>query len=132
MGVLRMGSSIWIHAAVENVWQAVTEEQYLSQWYAPGSTWNIPKLAAGEKMIFTLMPNDHNQLADPLPMQLTIQQVKKQEIFSFYLEVPETVIAISLAVKDNGTTVSFNMQGYDAPLANLKALLEGGDFPHLS
>ncbi|UZM97294.1 hypothetical protein OL548_19060 [Lysinibacillus sp. MHQ-1] len=72
-----MCSSIWIHAAVENVWQAVTEEQYLSQWYAPGSTWNIPKLAAGEKMIFTLMPNDHNQLADPLPMQLTIQQVKK-------------------------------------------------------
>jgi len=127
-----MGSSIWIHAAIENVWQAITEEQSLSQWYAPGSTWDIPKLAEGEKMIFTLMPNDHNQLADPLPMQLTIQQVQKHEIFSFYLEVPETVIAMSLAEQDNGTTVSINMQGYEASLANLKALLEGEDLPHSS
>ncbi|MCE4042843.1 SRPBCC domain-containing protein [Lysinibacillus fusiformis] len=127
-----MGSSIWIHAAIENVWQAITEEQSLSQWYAPGSTWDIPKLAEGEKMIFTLMPNDHNQLADPLPMQLTIQQVQKHEIFSFYLEVPETVIAMSLAEQDNGTTVSINMQGYEASLANLKALLEGDDIPNQS
>ncbi|MFD4490452.1 SRPBCC domain-containing protein [Lysinibacillus fusiformis] len=127
-----MGSSIWIHAAIENVWQAITEEQSLSQWYAPGSTWDIPKLAEGEKMIFTLMPNDHNQLADPLPMQLTIQQVQKHEIFSFYLEVPETVIAMSLAEQDNGTTVSINMQGYEASLANLKALLEGEDLLHSS
>ena len=127
-----MSSSIWIQAAVENVWQAITEEQALSQWYAPDSTWDIAKLAEGEKMTFTLMPNDHNQLADPLPMQLTIQQVKKYEIFSFYLEVPETVIAMSLAEQDNGTTVSFNMQGYDASLANLKALLEDDDIPHQS
>ncbi|WP_336637945.1 SRPBCC domain-containing protein [Lysinibacillus fusiformis] len=127
-----MGSSIWIHAAIENVWQAITEEQSLSQWYAPGSTWDIPKLAEGEKMIFTLMPIDHNQLADPLPMQLTIQQVQKHEIFSFYLEVPETVIAMSLAEQDNGTTVSINMQGYEASLANLKALLEGEDLLHSS
>lgn len=132
MRVLRMSSSIWIQAAIENVWQAITEEQSLSQWYAPGSTWDIPKLAEGEMMTFTLMPNDHNQLADPLPMQLTIQQVQKHEIFSFYLEVPETVIAMSLAEQDNGTTVSFNMQGYDASLANLKALLEGEDLPHQS
>ncbi len=130
--MLRMSSSIWIHAAIENVWQAITEEQSLSQWYAPGSTWDIPKLAEGEKMIFTLMPNDHNQLADPLPMQLTIQQVQKHEIFSFYLEVPETVIAMSLAEQDNGTTVSINMQGYEASLANLKALLEGDDIPNQS
>ncbi|MDC6266437.1 SRPBCC domain-containing protein [Lysinibacillus fusiformis] len=127
-----MSSSIWIHAAIENVWQAITEEQSLSQWYAPGSTWDIPKLAEGEKMIFTLMPNDHNQLADPLPMQLTIQQVQKHEIFSFYLEVPETVIAMSLAEQDNGITVSINMQGYEASLANLKALLEGDDIPNQS
>ncbi|XRD26601.1 SRPBCC domain-containing protein [Lysinibacillus fusiformis] len=127
-----MSSSIWIHAAIENVWQAITEEQSLSQWYAPGSTWDIPKLAEGEMMTFTLMPNDHNQLADPLPMQLTIQQVQKHEIFSFYLEVPETVIAMSLAEQDNGTTVSINMQGYEASLANLKALLEGEDLPHSS
>jgi len=127
-----MSSSIWINAEVEKVWQAMTEEPSLSQWYAPGSTWDIPKLATGEKMTFTLMPNVHNQLSEPLPMQLTIQQVKKHEIFSFYLEVPETVIAMTLAEQHNGTTVSFNMQGYDASLANLKALLEDKDIPYPS
>ncbi|WP_155590874.1 SRPBCC family protein [Lysinibacillus cavernae] len=126
-----MNSTIWIDAEIEKVWQAITEEQSLTRWYAPGSTWDIPKLAAGERMTFTLMPNAHNQLSDPLPMQLTIQQVNKYEVFSFYLEVPETVIAITLAEQHNGTTVSFNMTGYDASLANLKALLEGDEIPYL-
>lgn len=125
-----MTSSIWIEAKIDKVWQAITEEQSLSQWYAPGSTWDIPILAAGEKMTFTLMPNAHNQLSEKLPMQLTIQQVKKNEEFSFYLEVPETLIAITLAEQGNGTTVSFNSPGYDASLANLKALLEGHDIPY--
>ncbi len=127
-----MTSSIWIEAKIDKVWQAITEEQSLSRWYAPGSTWDIPILAAGEKMTFTLMPNAHNQLSEKLPMQLTIQQVKKNEEFSFYLEVPETLIAMTLAEQGgNGTTVSFNSPGYDASLANLKALLEGGhDIPY--
>ncbi len=125
-----MTSSIWIDAKIDSVWQAITEEQLLSQWYAPGSTWDIPKLADGEKITFTLMPNAHNQLSEKLPMQLTIQHVKKHEEFSFYLEVPETLIAITLAQQHEGTTVSFNSPGYEASLANLKALLEGGDIPY--
>lgn len=119
-----MTSSILIEAKIDKVWHAITEEQSLSRWYAPGSTWDIPILTAGEKMTFTLMPNAHNQLSEKLPMELTIQQVKKNEEFSFYLEVPETLIAITLVQQGNGTTVSFNSSGYDASLANLKALLE--------
>lgn len=122
-----MTSSIWIDTEIDKVWQAITEEQSLSQWYVTGSTWDIPILAVGEKMTFTLMPNAHNQLSEKLPMQLTIQQVKKNEEFAFYLEVPETLIAITLAEQGNGTTVSFNSPGYDASLANLKALLEEHD-----
>lgn len=125
-----MTSSIWINAEIDLVWQAITEEQSLCKWYAPGSTWDIPKLAAGEKMTFTLMPNAHNQLSEQLPMELTIQQVKKDEAFSFYLEVPETLIAITLVEQHNGTTVSFNSPGYDASLTNLKALLEGHAIPY--
>ncbi|KOY80522.1 SRPBCC domain-containing protein [Lysinibacillus macroides] len=121
-----MTSSIWIDAAIEQVWQAITEEEPLSKWYAPGSTWAIPRLAAGEKMIFTLMPSEHNQLTEPLPMELKIERVSKHQEFAFYLEVPETVIAISIAEEpQGGTTVRFNMAGYDASLAYLKALLEG-------
>lgn len=78
-----MTSSIWIDAKIDSVWQAITEEQLLSQWYAPGSTWDIPKLADGEKITFTLMPNAHNQLSEKLPMQLTIQHVKNMRSFPF-------------------------------------------------
>lgn len=124
-------SSIWIDASVETVWRAITEEQQLLQWYAPGSTWEIPRLVAGEKIIFTLMPNVHNQLSEKLPMTLTIQNVSINEEFSFYLEVPETLIAISLNDEKEGTTVSFNTDGYEASLANLKALLEEKEIPFI-
>lgn len=122
-------SSIWIDASVETVWCAITDEKQLLQWYTPGSTWEIPRLAAGEKITFTLMPNDHNQLSEKLPMILTINNVRVNEEFSFYLEVPETLIAIYLKEDKDGTSVSFNKGGYDASLANLKALLEGKDIP---
>ncbi|MFJ7737370.1 SRPBCC domain-containing protein [Lysinibacillus sp. NPDC097287] len=122
-------SSIWIDASVETVWRAITDEKQLLQWYAPGSTWEIPQLAAGEKITFTLMPNDHNQLSEKLPMTLTINSVSINEEFSFYLEVPETLIVIYLKEDKDGTTVSFNMGGYDASLTNLKALLEEKEIP---
>ena len=124
-------SSIWIDAHVETVWHTITEEQQLLQWYAPGSTWEISRLVAGEKIIFTLLPNVHNQLSEKLPMTLTIQNVSFNEEFSFYLEVPETLIAISLNEEKDGTTVSFNTDGYEASLANLKALLEGNEIPFI-
>lgn len=117
-------SSIWIDANSATVWRAVTEEQQLSQWYAPDSTWDIPKLEAGEQITFTLMPNEQNQLSEKLPMNLTIQHVIPNREFSFYLEVPETVIAIFLEEERNGTTVTFNMSGYESSLTNLKALVE--------
>ncbi len=120
-----MTSSIWINTEIDRVWQAITGEEPLSKWYAPGSTWAIPLLAAGEKMVFTLMPSEHNKLTEPLSMELTIERVIKHQEFSFYLEVPETVIAIFLIEEpQGGTTVRFNMAGYDASLAYLKALLE--------
>ncbi|MGE7943632.1 SRPBCC family protein [Lysinibacillus xylanilyticus] len=121
-------SSIWIDASIATVWQAITDEEQLSQWYAPGSTWKIPKLEAGEKITFTLMPNAHNQLSEELPMNLTIQHVIPNREFSFYLEVPETVIAIYLEER-NGTTVTFNMSGYESSLTNLKALVEEKNIP---
>ncbi|MGE7916048.1 SRPBCC family protein [Lysinibacillus xylanilyticus] len=122
-------SSIWIDASIATVWRAITEEQQLSQWYAPDSTWDIPVLEAGEQITFTLMPNAHNQLSEKLPMNLTIQHVILNREFSFYLEVPETVIAIFLEEERNGTTVTFNMSGYELSLTNLKALVEEKSIP---
>ncbi|MFE3576406.1 SRPBCC domain-containing protein [Lysinibacillus sp. NPDC059133] len=120
-------SSIWIDASIAAVWRAITEEQLLSQWYAPDSTLEIPKLEAGEEMILTLLPNEHNQLSEKLPMVLTIKNVTPNQEFSFYLGIEETLIAIVLEEEQNGTTVTFNTNGYEASLANLQALVEGND-----
>lgn len=118
-------SSIWIDASIATVWRAVTDERQLTQWYAPDSTWEIPKLEAGEEMIFSIMPNEHNQLSEKLPMVLTIKNVTPNREFSFYLGIEESLIAIVLEEEQNGTTVTFNMSGYEASLVNLKALVEG-------
>jgi uncharacterized protein YndB with AHSA1/START domain len=117
-------SSIWINASIATVWDAVTEEQLLSQWYAQDSTWEIPKLEAGEEIIFTLLPNEQNQLAEKLPMVLTIKNVTPNREFSFYLGIEESLIAIVLEEEQHGTKVAFNTSGYEAPLVNLKALVE--------
>ncbi|MGE7928928.1 SRPBCC family protein [Lysinibacillus xylanilyticus] len=117
-------SSIWIDASIATVWRAVTEEQLLTQWYAPDSTWEIPKLEAGEEIIFSIMPNEHNQLSDKLPMVLTIKNITPNREFSFYLGIEESLIAIVLEEEKNGTTVTFNTSGYEASLVNLKALVE--------
>ena len=117
-------SSIWIDACIATVWRAVTEEAQLAQWYAPNSTWEIPKLEAGEEIVFTLLPNEQNQLAEKLPMVLTIKQVTLNREFSFYLGIEESLISILLEEEQNGTTVTFNTRGYEDSLANLKALVE--------
>ena len=120
-------SSIWIDASIATVWRAVTKEQLLLQWYAPDSSWEIPKLEAGEEIIFTLLPNEHNQLTEKLPMVLTIKSIKPHREFSFYLGIEETLISILLEEEQNGTVVTFNSNGYEVSLANLKALVEGND-----
>jgi len=122
---MKENSSIWIDAGIDKIWQAITDEQQLSQWYAPGSTWKIPSLVAGEKIIFTLMPNAHNGLTEKLPIILTIKNVIQNQEFSFFLDIEETLIAILLEEAQKGTTVAINMSGYEASLANLKALVEG-------
>ncbi|QGG51387.1 SRPBCC family protein [Lysinibacillus pakistanensis] len=119
---MKENSSIWIDAGIDKIWQAITDEQQLSQWYAPGSTWKIPSLVAGEKIIFTLMPNG---LTEKLPIILTIKNVIQNQEFSFFLDIEETLIAIVLEEAQKGTTVTINMSGYEASLANLKALVEG-------
>ncbi|MGE7693856.1 SRPBCC domain-containing protein [Lysinibacillus sp. NPDC094177] len=120
-------SSIWIDASIVTVWRAITEEQLLSQWYSQDSTWDIPKLEAGAEIIFTLLPNEHNQLSENLPMVLTIKNITPNREFSFYLGNEETLIAIFIEEEQNGTKVTFNSSGYEASLANLKTLVERND-----
>lgn len=50
-------STVWIRGDKESVWRAITDAEKLTEWYAPGSSWEIPKLEPGEKVTFTLKPN---------------------------------------------------------------------------
>ncbi|PLR66390.1 hypothetical protein CYJ36_19545 [Bacillus sp. UMB0893] len=125
-----MKSSVWIDGNKETVWKAVTDEDKLSQWYAPGSPWDIPDLKVGEKIIFTLMPSAHNNLKEKLPMFLTIEKVSTYEEFSFYADTQQILISILLEEVANGTKVTMNMGGFDASLENLKALVEGKEIPY--
>ncbi|MEI4771315.1 SRPBCC domain-containing protein [Psychrobacillus sp. FJAT-51614] len=124
-------SSVWIHGDKETVWNAITEEKKISQWYVPGSPWMIPNLKVGEKVTFTLMPSIHNNLSEKLPMSLTIAVLNTYKEFSLYLESQQTVLSFVLEEEDNGTRVIMNSDGFDESLANLKALVEGKEIPFI-
>jgi hypothetical protein len=130
VGNAEMNSFIVIHADIEVVWSALTDENKLTQWYAPGSPWEIPELSAGQKMLFTLMPNRYNNLAEKLPMTLTIGKIDPYREFSFYVDAQQTFISFSLESQQDGIKVMANMGGYDESLANLKALTEGKELPY--
>lgn len=70
-------NSVLIQENQETVWNAITNDEIISKWYAPGSKWNIPNLQVGEKAIFVLMPSAHNKLKEneSIPMSFTIQEV---------------------------------------------------------
>ncbi len=124
-------SFIVINGDIEAVWDALTNEDKLTKWYAPGSPWKIPKLQAGGKIFFTLMPNAHNNLTEKLPMSLTIQKVIYCREFSFNINSHEMSISFILEKQKSGVKVSTNMEGYDMSLANLKALVEGKEIPYI-
>ena len=128
-----MGRSeaVVIDADMEMVWEALTNADQLKKWYAPGSPWNIPRLEAGEKMLFTLMPNIHNGLTEKLPMSLTIEKVIRCREFSFSFDSQEPFISFMMEKEENGVKVSTNIEGYDMSLANLKALVEGREIPYI-
>lgn len=118
-------SSVWIVSKKEKVWNAIINEDKLSQWYAPGSPWEIPSLNVGEKITFTLIPSVHNNLTEKLPMTLTIENVVTYQEFAFRLDSQQILISITLKDESNGTRVTMNSEGFAASLENLKALVEG-------
>jgi hypothetical protein len=101
------------------------------KWYAPGSPWKIPKLQAGEKLTFTLMPSVHNKLTEEYPMSLTIEKIIPYQEFSIYIEAKQIILSFTLDEEANGIRVTINSGGFNQSLANLKALVEGKEIPYV-
>ncbi|MFE5426273.1 SRPBCC domain-containing protein [Peribacillus simplex] len=125
-------NSVLIHKSQETVWNAITNDECISKWYAPGSKWHIPKLKVGEKAIFLLMPSAYNNLKDneSIPMSFTIQEIIPNERFSYSADSDDLVFTFEIHSESEGTRVSINMDGYELSLANLKAFLEGRELPY--
>ncbi|WHZ02898.1 SRPBCC domain-containing protein [Neobacillus sp. YX16] len=124
-------SSVLINGEKKAVWSAITNEEKLLQWYAPGSPWKIPNLKDGEKVTFTLMPSVHNNLIEEYPMSLTIEKIIPYQEFSLYLEAQQMLLSFTLEEEANGIRVTINSEGFNQSLANLKALVEGKEIPYV-
>ena len=121
-------SSILINGDKETVWNAITNEDMLVQWYAPGSPWKIPNLKLEENVTFTLMPSPHNKLTKEFPMNLIIKKIVPYKEFSLYIESQHMLLSFILG-KSEGIRVTINSAGFHESLANLKALVEGKEIP---
>lgn len=124
-------SSVLIHGDKEIVWKAITNEDKLLQWYAPGSPWKITNLKAGEKVTFTLMPSAHNNLIEEYPMYLMIKKVIPYKEFSLYIDAQQMLLSFTLDEEDNDIRVTIKSGGFNESLANSKALVEGEEIPYL-
>ena len=125
--------SVFIDADPETVWNSIVKDGRFSTWYAPGSSWQIPKVEAGEKALFTLMPSDHNSLeeGENVQMSFTITEVLPLERFSYASDSDGTVFTFDLFPEQDGTRVTVNVDGFGLSLENLKAFAEGKNLPHI-
>jgi uncharacterized protein YndB with AHSA1/START domain len=139
--------SIWIDAPIERAWQAVTDPEALTRWYATYYAWEIPTLAVGATIKF------HN--SDTEILLATIEVVDPPRQFTVRWQADETyphmnlVTSFLLVTENNGTRVTLSESGYEhlpeaerqqwmdatgagytLSMENLKAHLEGRDLPH--
>lgn len=124
-------SSIVIDSDIETVWNVITQEDQLTQWYAPDSPWNIPNLIVGEKVIFTLKPSVHNNLKEEFPMSLKIKKLILKRESSLYIDAQQMLLSFTLNEEGNGIRVRINSEGFQQSLANLKAIVEGREIPYV-
>lgn len=141
--------TIWINARRERVWQAVTEPDQLSQWYATYYHWDIPALEVGTTIRFYNKDDQADaqiatiEVVDP-PREFTVRWQPDKE----YPEV-SLITSFLLAEEDGGTRATINESGYERlsgavrqqwldathrgytmSMANLRAYVEGSPLPH--
>lgn len=138
--------SVWVEAEPERAWMAVTKADELSQWYSPGSPWEIPKVEAGEELWFHHSPGDDHDGTAVVSLRGVIDKAEKGSEFSvrweFGGEPSDMVTSFLIEEENGGTRVTIRETGYDdeaaakqteegymGSLANLYAYLGGNDLP---
>lgn len=140
--------SIWIEAMPERAWQAVTIGEQLTQWYSPGSPWEVPKLEVGETVYFHHSPNEYHAGAEVVTLKAKIVELIGGHTFAVRWEFEaypdyEMITTFTVDAEEGGTRVTMTetgyeteeqaqqtQEGYSMSLVNLKAYLEGGPIPY--
>ncbi len=147
--------SIWVDASIDRVWQAVTNEAKLSEWYSPGSPWKIPDVKVGKIAEFHLSPNPHHSATEVSILKATIDVVEPPYKFALGWHPDPSfpgvglVTTFLLSEENGGTRVTLYESGYESvspaerqewldqvgegyglSMENLKALVEGREIPH--
>jgi uncharacterized protein YndB with AHSA1/START domain len=140
--------TIWIDANRESVWYAITDAKQLDQWYAPGSTWEMPTLKVGATVWF------HHLSSETLTATIDVYEPMDEFVLRWQPDktYPELVLVTTffLEAEAGGTRVTINECGYSAlpaeirqewvdgtnegygmSMENLKAHVEGRRIPHL-
>jgi uncharacterized protein YndB with AHSA1/START domain len=151
---LAVERSIWINAARDRAWRAVTKPEHLDKWYADKMfatfyRWHIPALEVGRIVKFYNKDNESD-------MQIaTIEDVDPLREFTLrwqpHANYPQVslVTCFLLAEENGGTRVTISESGYEnvpeaerqsvldasgegytLSMENLKAYLEGRDLPY--
>lgn len=142
MEAIAIERSIWIAAAREQAWRAVTEPEQLEKWYATNFKWEIPALQVGATVKF------YNSDTDILMATIEVVDPPRQFALRWQME-PELVTSFTLADENGGTRVTLRESGYEGvpaderaawlnqtgegytmSMENLKAHLEGRSIPH--
>lgn len=116
--------SIFIEGDTKAVWEALTKEEQLTKWYAPGSQISIPLLEEEEKMTLTLPGRE--------PLVMIIDSIIPFQEFAFSKEGLTQQVMFRMKEDAAGITVNVNLSTYDDALARLKALIEGDQLPYQS
>jgi len=141
MEKLTVERNIWIKAPRERVWQAVTNDKELMEWW--GDHWEIPVLEIGAEMKFgepgDLMSAFIERLDPPreFAMRWPAQEnYHNTEIFTIFL-LEEEDGGTRLNVRETGFEAlpddirqkrfDSTSKGYETVLEGLKKYLEGGE-----
>lgn len=135
--------SVWVAAAPEQAWRAVTEPEQLNQWYATYYHWRISALEAGAAVTF------YNKDDESDAQNAVIAVVDAPREFTLkWQEAPKLVTSFLLAAEDEGTRITIRetgyenvpeaerqswldatAEGYSMSVENFKAFVEGRSIP---
>jgi uncharacterized protein YndB with AHSA1/START domain len=112
MEMLAVERAVWISAARERVWLAMTDPEQLKQWYAPGCPWEIPALQVGTTVKF------YNTDIDIQLAKIEVVEPLREFTLRWQLDEadPDTTLVntFRLEEENGGTRVTVTQAGYES------------------